>query len=84
MSESAPAAFRSWPSSSPTLPSRSHGSSRPPSGRWYCSVMSGTGIPDEQVEAADLCVEIPMLGQGASLNVAVATSLVLYRLSGMS
>lgn len=42
------------------------------------------GIPDEQIEAADLCVEIPMIGQGASLNVAVAGSLVLYRLAGMS
>jgi tRNA G18 (ribose-2'-O)-methylase SpoU len=42
------------------------------------------GIPDEQVEAADLCVEIPMVGQGASLNVAVAGSLVLYRLAGMA
>ncbi len=42
------------------------------------------GIPDEHVEAADLCVEIPMVGQGASLNVAVAASLVLYRLAGMS
>lgn len=42
------------------------------------------GIPDEQVEAADLCVEIPMVGQGASLNVAVAGSLVLYKLAGLS
>ena len=42
------------------------------------------GVPDEHVEAADVCVEIPMVGQGASLNVAVAASLVLYRLAGMS
>jgi len=42
------------------------------------------GVPAEQVEAADTCVEIPMVGQGASLNVAVAGSLVLYRLAGMS
>jgi tRNA G18 (ribose-2'-O)-methylase SpoU len=42
------------------------------------------GIPDEHVDAADLCVEIPMVGRGASLNVAVAGSLVLYRLAGMS
>jgi tRNA G18 (ribose-2'-O)-methylase SpoU len=42
------------------------------------------GIPDQQVEAADVCVEIPMVGQGASLNVAVAGSLVLYRLAGMA
>jgi tRNA G18 (ribose-2'-O)-methylase SpoU len=41
------------------------------------------GIPPEHVEAADACVEIPMIGQGASLNVAVAGSLVLYRLAGM-
>lgn len=42
------------------------------------------GIPEEHVAAADMCVEIPMVGQGASLNVAVAGSLVLYRLAGMS
>jgi tRNA (guanosine-2'-O-)-methyltransferase len=42
------------------------------------------GIPDEHVEGADMCVEIPMIGQGASLNVAVAGSLVLYRLAGMA
>lgn len=42
------------------------------------------GIPEEHVEAADMCVEIPMLGQGASLNMAVAGSLVLYRLAGMA
>lgn len=41
------------------------------------------GVPEEQVEAADACVEIPMVGQGASLNVAVAGSLVLYRLAGL-
>lgn len=42
------------------------------------------GIPEQHVEAADACVEIPMVGQGASLNVAVAGSLVLYRLAGMA
>ena len=42
------------------------------------------GVPEEQVEAADLCVEIPMVGLGASLNVAVAGSLVLYRLAGLA
>ena len=42
------------------------------------------GLPGEQVEAADTCVEIPMVGRGASLNVAVAGSLVLYRLAGMA
>ena len=42
------------------------------------------GVPEQQVEAADACVEIPMVGIGASLNVAVAGSLVLYRLAGMA
>jgi tRNA (guanosine-2'-O-)-methyltransferase len=42
------------------------------------------GVPEEQVAAADACVEIPMVGRGASLNVAVAGSLVLYRLAGMA
>jgi tRNA (guanosine-2'-O-)-methyltransferase len=42
------------------------------------------GVPPEQVETADVCVEIPMIGAGASLNVAVAGSLVLYRLAGLS
>jgi tRNA G18 (ribose-2'-O)-methylase SpoU len=41
------------------------------------------GIPDDVVAEADECVEIPMVGQGASLNVAVAGSLVLYRLAGL-
>jgi tRNA (guanosine-2'-O-)-methyltransferase len=41
------------------------------------------GVPEEQVVAADACVEVPMVGAGASLNVAVAGSLVLYRLAGM-
>ncbi len=42
------------------------------------------GVPADVVEAADLCVEIPMVGQGSSLNVAVAGSLVLYRLAGLA
>jgi tRNA G18 (ribose-2'-O)-methylase SpoU len=41
-------------------------------------------VPDDLVETADACVEIPMVGQGASLNVAVAGSLVLYRLAGLA
>jgi len=41
-----------------------------------------TGIPPEAIELLDLAVEIPMIGSGASLNVAVAGSLVLYRLAG--
>ncbi len=43
-----------------------------------------SGVPAEHVAAADLCVEIPMIGTGASLNVAVAGSLVLYRLAGLA
>lgn len=43
-----------------------------------------TGVPDEHVGQADVCVEIPMVGIGASLNVAVAGSLVLYRLAGLA
>jgi tRNA G18 (ribose-2'-O)-methylase SpoU len=43
-----------------------------------------TGIPPEALELADLAVEIPMVGTGASLNVAVAGSLVLYRLAGLT
>lgn len=42
------------------------------------------GVPAAHVEAADTCVEIPMVGVGASLNVAVAGSLVLYRLAGLA
>jgi tRNA G18 (ribose-2'-O)-methylase SpoU len=42
-----------------------------------------TGIPPEALELVDLAVEIPMIGTGASLNVAVAGSLVLYRLAGL-
>lgn len=41
------------------------------------------GVPGEHVEAADVCVEIPMVGIGSSLNVTVAGSLVLYRLGGL-
>lgn len=40
------------------------------------------GIPDEALEHLDVAVEIPMIGTGASLNVAVAGSLVLYRVAG--
>ena len=41
------------------------------------------GIPAEVVDLLDVAVEIPMVGSGASLNVAVAGSLVLYRLAGL-
>lgn len=39
------------------------------------------GIPPEAIDLLDVAVEIPMAGTGASLNVAVAGSLVLYRLA---
>lgn len=42
-----------------------------------------TGIPPEALDQLDAAVEIPMVGTGASLNVAVAGSLVLYRLAGL-
>ena len=42
------------------------------------------GVPDDVLVAVDECVEIPMVGRGASLNVAVAGSLVAYRLAGLS
>src|SRR6185437_15834119 len=42
-----------------------------------------TGIPAEALELVDTAVEIPMVGTGDSLNVAVAGSLVLYRLAGL-
>jgi tRNA (guanosine-2'-O-)-methyltransferase len=41
-----------------------------------------SGIPPEAADLLDIAVEIPMIGTGASLNVAVAGSLVLYRLAG--
>jgi tRNA (guanosine-2'-O-)-methyltransferase len=41
------------------------------------------GIPDEALPLLDTIVEIPMVGTGLSLNVAVAGSLVLYRLAGL-
>jgi tRNA (guanosine-2'-O-)-methyltransferase len=41
-----------------------------------------SGIPPEAAELLDIAVEIPMIGTGASLNVAVAGSLILYRLAG--
>ncbi len=41
------------------------------------------GLPEEAWPVLDGVVEIPMVGAGASLNVAVAGSLVLYRLAGL-
>jgi tRNA (guanosine-2'-O-)-methyltransferase len=42
-----------------------------------------SGIPPECLDLLDGAVEIPMVGTGHSLNVAVAGSLVLYKLSGL-
>ncbi|MFC4534652.1 TrmH family RNA methyltransferase [Sphaerisporangium dianthi] len=42
------------------------------------------GIPPEALDLLDQVVEIPMIGTGASLNVAVAGSLVLYKLAGFA
>jgi tRNA (guanosine-2'-O-)-methyltransferase len=41
------------------------------------------GIPPEALDLLDGAVEIPMTGTGSSLNVAVAGSLVLYKLAGL-
>lgn len=41
-------------------------------------------MPDDVPADVDECVEIPMTGWGASLNVAVTGSLVVYRLAGLS
>jgi tRNA (guanosine-2'-O-)-methyltransferase len=43
-----------------------------------------TGIPPDAVDHLDDIVEIPMVGVGSSLNVAVAGSLVLYKLAGLA
>lgn len=40
-------------------------------------------MPLEIWELIDEVVEIPMVGNGCSVNVAVAGSLVLYRLAGL-
>jgi tRNA (guanosine-2'-O-)-methyltransferase len=42
-----------------------------------------SGLPPEVRPLLDQVVEIPMMGVGHSLNVAVAGSLVLYKLAGL-
>ena len=42
------------------------------------------GVPEEVWDLIDEVVEIPMIGEGASLNVAVAGSLALYKLAGLA
>lgn len=54
--------------------------SRPPSAA--AGVHEHAGIPPEAISLLNLAVEIPVIGTSASLNVAVAGSLVLYRLPG--
>ncbi len=41
------------------------------------------GIPPEALDLLDDVVEIPMVGTGTTLNVAVAGSLVLYKTAGL-
>ena len=43
-----------------------------------------SGLPGEVWPFLDQVVEIPMMGVGTSLNVAVAGSLVLYKLAGLA
>ncbi|QYN40191.1 TrmH family RNA methyltransferase [Pseudonocardia sp. DSM 110487] len=57
-----------------------------PAARQRTVVMLGhesDGVPPEALALADDVVEIPMIGTGLSLNVAVAGSLVAYKLAGM-
>jgi tRNA (guanosine-2'-O-)-methyltransferase len=42
------------------------------------------GLPDTAWDHLDQVIEIPMIGTGASLNLAVAGSLVLYKLAGLA
>ena len=44
----------------------------------------GSGIPPEAIDSLTGAVEIPMVGVGTTLNVAVAGTLVLYRLAGLT
>lgn len=41
------------------------------------------GIPEDAWDLLDEVIEIPMIGNGSSLNVAVAGSLALYKLAGL-
>ena len=42
-----------------------------------------TATPPKALNLLDAAIEIPILGTGISLNVAVAGSLVLYQLAGL-
>jgi tRNA (guanosine-2'-O-)-methyltransferase len=43
-----------------------------------------SGLPSDVWPLLDQVIEIPMMGVGRSLNVAVAGSLILYKLAGLS
>jgi tRNA G18 (ribose-2'-O)-methylase SpoU len=48
-----------------------------------CTLIIGNekyGISEELLELADTCIHIPMFGVNTSLNVSVATGIVIYRL----
>jgi tRNA (guanosine-2'-O-)-methyltransferase len=57
----------------------------PPAGGRTVMVLGheSEGIPYDALSLLDCVVEIPMVGTGLSLNVAVAGSLVLYKLAGL-
>ncbi|MEI7513580.1 MAG: TrmH family RNA methyltransferase [bacterium] len=42
-----------------------------------------TGIPEDILEKCDIVAEIPMMGEKESLNVSVATGVVLFRILGV-
>jgi len=73
----------SWPSNLPRAQRCFHVCNRPRAAPVVLLGHESQGIPDHVVAEADQCVDIPMVGRGASLNVAVAGSLVLYRLTGL-
>jgi RNA methyltransferase, trmH family len=39
----------------------------------------GNGVRDELIESADFIIQIPMFGQAESLNVAIATGILMYQ-----
>ena len=39
----------------------------------------GNGVRDELIESADHVIQIPMFGQAESLNVAIATGVLMYQ-----
>ena len=82
-SSSAPPAGGSSRSSWPMAPYRSPGLSRRSNERSSYSVTSPMAFPISRWRPPTRGGD-PMVGQGASLNVAVAGSLVLYRLAGMA